>query len=54
MLSIICVDKHLKLFYNFNHMECHSQELNKVKFIKEHSVVNPEIKENNKHIEPVQ
>ncbi len=54
MLSIICVDKHPRLFYSFNHTECHSQELNKAKSIKEPSVDSPEIKENNKHTEHVQ
>ena len=35
-------------------MVCHSQELNKEKFIKEHSEANQSMEENNKPIEHVQ
>jgi succinate dehydrogenase/fumarate reductase flavoprotein subunit len=46
MLSIICVNKHLKQYYNLNLTECLFQEQKKEKFIKELSVVNQDIKEN--------
>lgn len=35
MLSIICVNRHLKQFCNYNHTDCHSQEPNKERSIKE-------------------
>ena len=54
MPFIICVNKHLKQYYNLNLTECLFQEQKKEKFIKELSVVNPEIKENSKLIELVQ
>lgn len=40
MPFITCVEKHLLQFYNFNLMECHFQEQNKEKSIKEHLEVN--------------
>ncbi len=46
MPFIICVNKHLKQYYNLNLTECLFQEQKKEKFIKELSVVNPDIKEN--------
>lgn len=51
MPSITCVDKLLKLFWSLNLMVCHFQEPNRVKFIKELSEVNPEIKEKSKPTE---
>lgn len=53
MLSTICVEKPLKLFYNYNLMVCHFQEQNKVKSIKEPSVVNQLAMEKSKHTELV-
>lgn len=53
MPFIICADKLLKPFCNFNLTECLFQEQNKEKFIKELSEVNQSTKENNKHIEHV-
>ena len=53
MQFIICVDKHLKQFYSYNHMVCLFQEHNKEKFIKELLEVNQNNMENNKHIELV-
>lgn len=42
---IICVNKHLKLYYSYNLMVCHFLELNKEKFIKGLLVVNPKCSE---------
>ena len=40
MLSIICVEPLHKLFMSYSHMDYHSLELKKVKFIKDHLEVN--------------
>jgi hypothetical protein len=46
MQSIICVNRHHKLFCNFNLTECHFQEQKTAKYIKERLEANQETKEN--------
>lgn len=53
MLFITCVEKHQKLFYNCNLMDCLSLEPKREKFTKEHLEDNQDNMENSKLTEHV-